>query len=72
MSITLLEIAVAIVLLVVAWQIGLIIAPWIFQKLWGLKRDLDEVADEARPDRTEPLRSNHQDDSGSNHSYRNN
>jgi hypothetical protein len=72
MSITLLEFVVAAVLVVVAWQIGVTIAPWVFQKLRGLKHDLDEVAEEIEPDRTEGVTSNHQEESGSNHKYRNN
>jgi hypothetical protein len=72
MSITLLEYFVAGILIVVAWQIGIIIAPWIFQKLRGLKHELDEVAEEIEPDHTEVGSSNHQEESGSNHKYRNN
>ena len=46
MSPTLLEGAVAIVLIVVAWQIGLAIAPSVLHALRTLKRDVDEVADQ--------------------------
>ena len=72
MSITLLEFVVAGILLVVAWQIGITIAPWIIQKIRGLKADLDEVAEEIEPDHTEPISTNHPEKSGSNHKYRNN
>jgi len=72
MSITLLEFVVAGILLVVAWQIGITIAPWIIQKIRGLKADLDEVAEEIEPDHPEALGTNHQEESGSNHKYRNN
>jgi hypothetical protein len=72
MSITLLEFVVAGILVVVAWQIGIAIAPWIIQKIRGLKHELDEVAEEIGPDYTEEVSSNHQEESGSNHKYRNN
>ena len=72
MSITLLEFVVAGVLVVVAWQIGIIITPWIIQKIRGLKDDLDEVAEEIAPDPTETVTSNHKEEPRSNHNYRNN
>ena len=72
MTPTLLEFAVGVVLLVVAWQIGVTIAPWIFQKLRGLKAELDEVAEEIVPDHTEEVNPNHQEETGSNHNYKNN
>jgi hypothetical protein len=72
MSITLLEFVVAGILLVVAWQLGIAIAPWIMQKIRGLKHDLDEVAEEIIPDQPEEVSSNHNKESGSNHNYRNN
>ena len=51
MSPTLLELAVAIILVVVAWQIGVAIAPSILQWLRSLKQDVDEAAEETlRPD----------------------
>jgi hypothetical protein len=46
MSPTLLELAVAIVLIVVAWQIGIAIAPSVMHWLRSLKRDVDEAAEE--------------------------
>lgn len=46
MSPTLLEFAVMIILIVVAWQIGLAIAPSIIRWIRGLRRDVDEIADE--------------------------
>jgi hypothetical protein len=46
MSPTLLELAVAIVLIVVAWQLGIAIAPSVMHWLRSLKRDVDEVAEE--------------------------
>jgi hypothetical protein len=47
MSPTLLEFTVMIILIVVAWQIGLAIAPSVMHWLHGLKRDVDEVAEES-------------------------
>jgi hypothetical protein len=47
MSATLLEATVAIVLIVVAWQIGVIIAPSIMRWLRGLGREIDSAADQA-------------------------
>jgi hypothetical protein len=72
MTPTLLEFAIGVVLLVVAWQIGVTIAPWIFQKLRGLKNELDEVAEEIAPEHTEPLSPNPKEETESNHKYRNN
>jgi hypothetical protein len=56
MSPTLLEFAVMIVLIVVAWQIGLAIAPNVLRWLRTLKRDVDEVTEEglAEIDRDSP------------------
>ena len=72
MSITLLEFVVAGILVVVAWQIGITIAPWIFQKLRGLKHEFDEVAEEIEPDHQEVVSPSQQEESRSNHKYRNN
>jgi hypothetical protein len=72
MSITLLEFLVAGILIVVAWQIGIAITPWIIQRIRGLKHELDEVAEEIVPDSQEVGSTNHQEESGSNHKYRNN
>ena len=47
MSPTLLEFAVMIILIVVAWQIGLAIAPSVIRLIASLKRDIDKAADEA-------------------------
>jgi hypothetical protein len=44
MSPTLLEFAVAIVLIVVAWQIGVIVAPAVIRWLRTLKDGVDEAA----------------------------
>ena len=51
MSPTLLEFAVAIVLLVVAWQIGIIVAPMVIRWLRSLGDDVDEAAAAALEDR---------------------
>jgi hypothetical protein len=72
MSVTLLEFVVIGILLVVAWQIGVAITPWVIQRLRGLKQDLDEVAGEVQPDSTTELTPIHKEDAGSNHKYRNN
>ena len=50
MSPTLLEFAVMIILIVVAWQIGLAIAPSVLRWLRTLKRDVDEVTEEGFAD----------------------
>lgn len=71
MSITLLEFVVAGVLLVVAWQLGIAIAPWIMQQIRGLKHDLDDVAEEVVPDHLEQVHSKQTDETDSN-PYRNN
>jgi hypothetical protein len=46
MSATLLELVVMIILLVVAWQIGLAIAPSVMRWIRTLKQDVDEVTEE--------------------------
>ena len=50
MSPTLLEFTVMIILIVVAWQIGLAIAPSIMRWLRTLKRDVDEATEEGLSD----------------------
>jgi len=50
MSPTLLEVTVMIILIVVAWQIGLAIAPSVMRWLRTLKRDVDEVTEEGLAD----------------------
>ena len=50
MSPTLLEFVVAIILVVVAWQIGVAIAPAIMRGLRSLKNEVDEAAEEAFED----------------------
>lgn len=63
MSPTLLEFAVAIILVVVAWQIGLVIAPSILRALRALKRDVDEAAEEALADTDQkPLEYHHKEE----------
>jgi hypothetical protein len=51
MSPTLLEFTVLLVLIVVAWQLGLAIAPSIMRWLRGLKQDVDEASEEGLADR---------------------
>jgi hypothetical protein len=51
MSPTLLEFAVAIILLVVAWRIGMIVAPMFIRWLRSLGDDVDEAAAAALADR---------------------
>jgi hypothetical protein len=50
MSPTLLEFTIMIVLIVVAWQIGLAIAPSLMRWLRTLKRDVDEATEEGLAD----------------------
>lgn len=50
MSPTLLEIAVAIVVIALAWQIGVALAPDVFRLLRGMKRDIDDVTTEVMED----------------------
>jgi len=61
MSPTLLEFAVAIVLLVVAWQIGVIVAPGVLRWLRGLKDDMDDAAATAFDNR-DSLRDTHKEE----------
>ena len=57
MSPTLVEFTVMIILIVVAWQIGLAIAPSVLRWLRTLKRDVDEVAEEGFADTDQDLSS---------------
>jgi Sec-independent protein translocase protein TatA len=50
MSATLLEVAAIIILLIVAWQLGLAIAPNIMRWIRTLKQDFDEVTEEGFTD----------------------
>ncbi|MDZ4717245.1 MAG: hypothetical protein SH847_02145 [Roseiflexaceae bacterium] len=47
MSATLLEFAIGIIILVVAWQLGIAIAPDIFRLIQYLRREVDQVAEQA-------------------------
>jgi hypothetical protein len=67
MSVTLLEFTVIIILLIVAWQLGVAIAPWVFRRLRGLKDDIDEVVEDVDLKDTEKVGSNNKQDSRSNH-----
>ena len=68
MSPTLLEIVVAIILVVVLWQIGLIVAPGIIRWLGGLGRDLVAAADRAlREDDRDPSQQKSKEHSNGTH-----
>ena len=62
MSPTLLELVVAIVLIVVAWQIGIIVAPLIMRRLRALKDDVDEAAAAALEDSDTALNQPHKEE----------
>ncbi len=47
MSPTLLEALVVIILVIVAWQLGLILTPIVLRELRSMKRSLDDVSDES-------------------------
>lgn len=47
MSPTLLELALVIMVLVIAWQLGLALAPTILRQLRALRHEVDEAADAA-------------------------
>lgn len=53
MTATLLELVVVLVLLIVAWQIGLIVAPRVLRTVRGLRDEVDQVADAALSDTPE-------------------
>ena len=55
MSPTLLEFAVAIILIIVAWRIGIIVAPMVIHWLRSLGDDVDEAAAAALADRDQNL-----------------
>jgi hypothetical protein len=71
MSVTLLEFTVILILLIVAWQLGVAIAPWVIRRLRGLKDDIDEVVEDVDLKHTEKVGSN-KEESRSNHNHRNN
>jgi hypothetical protein len=54
MSPTLLELAVAIVLVVVAWQLGLALAPTIMRELHAMRQSLDEASEDTLADTDPP------------------
>ncbi|MEI8307794.1 MAG: hypothetical protein WCF99_12100 [Chloroflexales bacterium] len=47
MSPTLLEAAIAIILIVVAWQLGLALAPIVIRELRAMRQSLDEVSEDS-------------------------
>lgn len=53
MSATLLELVVVLVLLVVAWQIGVIVAPRVLRAIRGLQDEVDQAAEAALSDTPE-------------------
>ncbi|NNJ10391.1 hypothetical protein EKD04_008635 [Chloroflexales bacterium ZM16-3] len=62
MSPTLLEAAVAIILVVVAWQLGLALAPIVLRELRAMRQSLDDVSEDSlaetdpSPVESEPIR----------------
>lgn len=54
MSPTLLEFAVVILVIALAWQIGLALAPDVFRLLRSMRRDIDDATDEALMDERAP------------------
>ena len=50
MSPTLLELALVIVILVIAWQLGIALAPSVLRLLGSLRREVDEAAEAAASD----------------------
>ncbi|MEI7643173.1 MAG: hypothetical protein WCJ55_02580 [Chloroflexales bacterium] len=47
MSPTLLEAAIAVVLIVVAWQLGLALAPIVIRELRAMRQSLDEAGEDS-------------------------
>jgi hypothetical protein len=62
MTPTLLELAVAIILIVVAWQIGIAIAPAIMRGLRSLKEEVDEAAEEVVSERDQNRPNQHKEE----------
>jgi hypothetical protein len=54
MSPTLLEIAVAIMLIVVAWQLGLALAPLVRRELHTMRQSFDEASEDSLADLEPP------------------
>jgi hypothetical protein len=53
MSATLLEFAIGIVILVVAWQLGIAIAPDAFRLIRYLRREVDDVVEQTQSETDE-------------------
>lgn len=63
MTPTLLELAVAIIVIVMAWQIGLLVAPSVLRWFRSLGQDIEEATDEALVDLQEmPLSPQHKEE----------
>lgn len=54
MSPTLLEAAVAIILIVVAWQLGLALAPIVMRELRAMRQSLDDASEDSLADPESP------------------
>ena len=70
MSPTLLEFAVAIILIVVAWRIGIVVAPMVIHWLRSLGDDVDEAAAAALTDRDQDQRNQQHKEEHSNGTQR--
>jgi hypothetical protein len=53
MSATLLEFAIGLVILVVAWQLGIAIAPDVFRLIRYLRREVDDVVEQTESETDE-------------------
>ena len=62
MSPTLLEAPVAIILIIVAWRIGIIVAPMVMRWLFSLGHDIDEAAAAALADHDQNRLNQHKEE----------
>jgi hypothetical protein len=53
MSATLLEFAIGLVILVVAWQLGIALAPEVFRLIRYLRREVDDVVEQTESETDE-------------------
>ncbi len=54
MSPTVLEIVVLIILIIVAWQLGLLLAPYILREFRSMRDSLDDIDDDVYADERMP------------------
>lgn len=70
MSPTLLEAVMAIILIIVAWQLGIALAPIILRELRSMKESFDETSDQIEDEQEIEQYREKEQTNGSRHKYR--